>query len=197
MSDDNNFKVYEGMNGVWSRSCKQHNDERGFFMTFMKADEFSNFKFDFAQGSISSSLPRVFRGFHLQINQWQLITVVKGAVRDIFIDIDSDSTTFGMIGELSLSNESINQLLLAPNIAHGYLVGNETAIISYSHSSPYDPEGEIGVSYRSPEFARINLKLDHRNIVSERDQNLHSFREASEKFKFMSNQISKSPKDEI
>ena len=189
MTKDSIFHPFDGIEGVWTRRCVKYPDERGYFMPIIRPEDFIGQDLNFVQASISFSNPHVFRGFHLQIDQWQLITVIQGRIRDIFIDIDSKSKSFGKIGELALEDGKVNQLLIAPNIAHGYIVGNEAVTISYSHTNIYDQTREIGVNYASPEFSDTHLGITSTTIISKRDQSLQNFQEASQSFRNLSNKI--------
>jgi dTDP-4-dehydrorhamnose 3,5-epimerase len=153
-------------------------DARGHFMVSHVSDEFAKFELEFKQSSISYSKQKVFRGFHLQANQWQLITLVEGSITDYLIDLDVNSPTFRMSIRLDLEPHGLNQVLIRPSIAHAYFVNSPNSTIQYMHTEEYDPNLEIGISYKDEVFQNV-VDFDRAEVtISERDKALGSFEDA-------------------
>lgn len=178
MIKDRNFQEVDQITGAWIRSVPRMKDARGYFMVSHASDEFVKFDLDFKQSSMSFSKQMVFRGFHLQTNQWQLITLVEGSITDYLIDLDVNSPTFRKSVRLNLESEGFNQVLISPTVAHAYFVISEYSTIQYMHTEKYNPKLEIGISYKD-EVAQNVVDFEAGEIiVSERDEALGSFADA-------------------
>jgi dTDP-4-dehydrorhamnose 3,5-epimerase len=178
VSEKEGFVPIGLVSGVWVRSTPIFSDKRGNFTTVYEEKFFQDFGIRFTQSSLSYSNKNVFRGFHLQVNQWQLVTLVNGIVLDSFVDMDPNSATFKSIGSILLEQNSVNQILLAPSIAHGYEVKENDSTILYSHTNYYDPKKEVGVNYKSDIFGILDLQKKTDLVISEKDEELPFFDEA-------------------
>ena len=147
-------------------------DERGFFLetykrpSYEKIDIFDNF----LQDNQSRSLNNILRGMHFTVNnpQSQLVTVLKGEVFDVVIDLRKDSKTFGEWKGIKLSDQSIQQIFMPHGFAHGFLVLSEWADLHYKVSKIYNPLDERGILWSDPEVA---IDWPSKNpIVSAKDQ---------------------------
>ena len=79
---------------------KIFSDERGFFFeSFKESDFISNgINVTFVQDNFSHSIKDVLRGLHFQKNpnaQAKLVTVLRGEIFDVAVDIRKDSLTYG------------------------------------------------------------------------------------------------------
>lgn len=124
---------------------------------------------NFCQDSFSESRKNVLRGLHLQIDQWQLITVLSGNLLDISIDLRRSSNTYLNVCSANLDASKQNQLLIAPGIAHGYLVLSKKAIVHYKSTRYYEDTPQFVINMEQPPFKQLLPDLDF--IVSDRDKN--------------------------
>jgi dTDP-4-dehydrorhamnose 3,5-epimerase len=118
----------------------------------------------------------VLRGLHFQVNpaQGKLVSVIRGRVWDVAVDIRLDSPTFGKHFGAELSDENGLAMWIPPGFAHGFCVlGDEPADLLYKVDSPYTPSGERGLYWADPELA-IRWPVSD-PIVSVRDGQLGSF----------------------
>ncbi|WP_178983469.1 dTDP-4-dehydrorhamnose 3,5-epimerase [Winogradskyella helgolandensis] len=159
-------------------------DDRGFFMEAFRADkltEFLGFKIDFCQDNVSKSSFGVLRGLHYQLPpyaQTKLVSVIKGRVLDVAVDIRKGSPTFGKHVSVELSETNKKQLLVPRGFAHGFVVLSEEAIFTYKVDSYYSPEHDRGIAYNAPEL-NIDWKLPVEQIqLSQKDVNQVGFLEA-------------------
>ena len=145
MSD---FKPHAEIKGIWSRTTTRHYDDRGFFSEILRLNELELMSVNFKQQNLSYSKKMVRRGMHAQERQWQLVTLVSGNVIDVLLDIRVDSSTFGKFASYNLRCDSgeVNQLLVAPGVAHGFGVLSEDANILYSSDRYYGETNETGIS---------------------------------------------------
>lgn len=76
------------------------------------------------------------RGLHFQKNyqQGKLVSVLRGEVFDVAVDIREGSKTFGKWFGIVLSAEKKNMLYIPEGFAHGFLVLSDVAEFSYKLS---------------------------------------------------------------
>lgn len=155
-------------------------DSRGFFYESYRRPLYSALGIDyhFEQDNHSYSVQGTLRGMHFQSHpgQAKLITVITGAIYDVFVDIRKDSPTFGQWEAVVLDSADKIQLLLPEGFAHGFCVLSPEAHIMYKVSSIYDPTTEKSFRYDDP---KIGIQWPSgQKIVSDRDLCAPSFEEA-------------------
>src|SRR5580658_2142259 len=109
-------------------------DARGFFCETYRQDRYAAEGIGpFVQDNLSRSARGVLRGLHLQNpkGQGKLITVLRGAVLDVAVDVRSGSPTFGRHVAVELSEENRRQFWVPRGFAHGFAVRSETADVFY------------------------------------------------------------------
>ena len=81
---------------------KSFNDKRGFLKELFK-EKLIKKKFPFLISSFSKK--NVIRGLHFQLKnpQGKLVTVIKGKIFDVVLDLRPNSKTFGRIYKIDLS----------------------------------------------------------------------------------------------
>ncbi|MBV9970700.1 MAG: dTDP-4-dehydrorhamnose 3,5-epimerase, partial [Xanthobacteraceae bacterium] len=106
-------------------------DQRGFFLETFKADRYAEkgITRPFVQDNLSRSAYGVLRGLHLQNpnTQGKLVTVLRGRVLDVAVDVRVGSPTFGRHVGVELSEENRRQLWVPRGFAHGFVVVSESA----------------------------------------------------------------------
>ena len=147
-------------------------DGRGYFFESYNADVFQKNGIDltFLQDNQSFSQKGAVRGLHFQKNpfaQGKLIRVIKGAVKDVVVDIRKDSKTFGKHFDLILSEENFLMMWIPPGFAHGFSTLEDDTIFSYKCTNVYSKESEGGINFNDPALA-INWEVE-KPIVSEKD----------------------------
>jgi dTDP-4-dehydrorhamnose 3,5-epimerase len=148
----------------------RHEDARGLLVETFKDPAYRAAGLDavFVQDNLSLSRRRVLRGLHYQKRQGKLITVVRGEIQDIAVDIRPDSETFGRWVQARLSGEDHRQIYIPPGFAHGFSVLSEEAYVWYKATDVYRPEEEGGIRWDDPDLA-IDWMLED-PIVSDRDR---------------------------
>jgi dTDP-4-dehydrorhamnose 3,5-epimerase len=133
-----------------------YKDARGiFFETWQFKKYYDNGIQDyFLQDSVSLSIKNVRRGLHYQYphSQAKLVSVLKGEIFDVVVDIRCTSPTFGNWFGIILNDIIFNQLYIPKGFAHGYNVLSNEAIISYKLSDYYNPSDEKGISCDDPDI---------------------------------------------
>ncbi len=156
-------------------------DARGYFMVShlqnVFAEKIGNISFIQENESLSSF--GVLRGLHYQLPpfaQSKLVSVVKGKVQDVAVDLRKGSATFGKYFSMELSEENKLQLFIPQGFAHGFLVLSEQAVFQYKCDNYYAPNHEASISYNDPDL-NIKWQLEEKNInVSAKDKSASDFK---------------------
>lgn len=121
-------------------------DERGHFMEAWQQRRFTQagLAMDFVQDNRSRSTGGVLRGLHYQIRQPQgkLVSVVRGEVFDVAVDMRRNAPMFGQWVGVSLSDANHFMLWVPPGFAHGFYVTSDVADLAYKCTDFYAPEHE-------------------------------------------------------
>jgi dTDP-4-dehydrorhamnose 3,5-epimerase len=116
-------------------------DSRGFFMELFQSDRYTaaGIMGTFVQDNLSRSTAGVLRGLHLQNPrpQGKLVTVLRGSVLDVAVDVRLGSPTYGRHVKIELSEENRRQLWIPRGFAHGFVVLSETADFYYKCDELY------------------------------------------------------------
>ena len=154
---------------------KIFSDKRGFFLESFKESEFisNGINKKLVQDNISHSTRGVLRGLHFQKNpkpQAKLVTVIKGKIFDVAVDIRKNSPTYGKWVSQILSEEEHNLLYVPEGFAHGFCVLSEEADVYYKVSNEYSSEHEDGIVWNDP---NLNISWPLTDvIVSDKDKQL-------------------------
>lgn len=132
-------------------------DDRGRFHETWSAERYSEAGIPgpFVQDNLSLSRLGVVRGLHFQEPhaQGKLVSVVRGEVYDVAVDVRVGSPTFGRWEGFRLSDENALQLYVPPGFAHGFQVVSDEALFSYKCTDLYHPECEATVRWDDPDLA--------------------------------------------
>jgi dTDP-4-dehydrorhamnose 3,5-epimerase len=130
-------------------------DERGFFLETFQAARYreAGISERFVQDNQSRSRKGVLRGLHFQVSrpQAQLVTVMRGRVFDVCVDVRPASSTFGRWFGVELGDTGPRQLYMAPGFAHGFCVLSDWADLHYKVSRHYDSTDEGGLRWNDPD----------------------------------------------
>jgi dTDP-4-dehydrorhamnose 3,5-epimerase len=144
-----------GFKGLLSIAPRRFGDARGFFLESWQRDRYAEHGIteDFVQDNHSRSERGVLRGMHYTVNrpQAQIVTVMRGRIFDVAVDLRPRSATFGKWFGIELADDGVCQLYMAPGFAHGYCVLSDFADLHYKCSQIYDPHDEGGLLWNDPE----------------------------------------------
>jgi dTDP-4-dehydrorhamnose 3,5-epimerase len=136
---------------------KLFGDARGFFLETFRAERYARHGVagPFVQDNLSRSAAGVLRGLHLQNPraQGKLITVLRGCVLDVAVDVRRGSPTFARHVAVELSEENRRQFWIPCGFAHGFVVRSDTADLFYKCDEAYSPPDEIVVRWNDPALA--------------------------------------------
>jgi dTDP-4-dehydrorhamnose 3,5-epimerase len=129
----------------------RHEDARGFFSEIYNRDRFVAAGIDavFVQDNFSLSRPRgVLRGLHFQtppFAQAKLVSVRRGAIFDVVVDIRHGSPWFGRPLAIELAAEDWTQLFIPEGFAHGFCTLRPDTEVSYKVNAPYSRDHDRGL----------------------------------------------------
>lgn len=143
------------MEGLLVIEPKCYRDDRGFFMESYHEERYlkSGIKDKFVQDNHSRSKKNVLRGMHYQVKrpQAQIVTVMRGCIFDVCVDLRPNSPTFGEWFGTELSDDGSRQIYMAAGFAHGFCVLSDLADLHYKVDRLYDPKDEGGLLWNDPE----------------------------------------------
>jgi len=130
---------------------KVFGDSRGFLTELYQADRYAVGGIDrrFVQDNFSRSVKGTLRGLHFQNPKLQgkLVTVLRGAVLDIAVDVRRGSPTFGRHVAVELNDENRRQCWIPPGLAHGFFVKSDVADFFYKCDEFYSPADEFALRW--------------------------------------------------
>ena len=131
-----------------------HPDQRGLFLELLQERKLvaAGIPGHFVQANLSVSRHGVLRGLHFQNPQPQgkLISVVRGEIFDVVVDIRTGSPTFSVARGVRLSAAERTQLFVPPDFAHGFLVMSDGADVIYHCTDCYRPDAEHTLLWNDP-----------------------------------------------
>ena len=159
-------------------------DSRGYFFESFRQDWLDKMgvQESWVQDNQSFSQKGTVRGLHFQRGahaQAKLVRVIAGKVLDVAVDLRKGSPTFVQVYSTLLDTEKNNLLYIPAGFWHGFSV-LEDAVFVYKCSNYYHKDSEGGVLWSDPALG-IDWQVAEQ-IVSEKDQILHSLAEFVEAF---------------
>ena len=165
-------------------------DGRGYFFESFNSSEFREAvgkRVSFVQDNQALSCCGVLRGLHFQLpphSQAKLVSVAKGKVLDVAVDLRKGSPTYGKYEAVELSEDNHLQVFIPRGFAHGYLVLSETALFQYKCDNLYAPASEGGLAWDDPDIG-IDWPADRQDILlSEKDRNRGLLKDFDSPFKY-------------
>lgn len=152
-------KIYQG---------KKFYDKRGFLEEVFLENKIKK-KLVFS--IVSKSHKNVLRGLHLQTvrTQDKFITVLKGQILDVIVDLRRNSKTFGKYFKIILSEKNCRFLFIPKGFAHGFLGLKKENIVLYSCSNYRDIKSEQTVRWNDKDL-KISWGIK-KPILSKKDRN--------------------------
>ena len=135
----------------------------------------------------SSKRAGTLRGLHFQLPpaaQAKLVSVLRGRVLDVAVDIRRGSPTFGKHVATELSAESGRQLYIPVGFAHGFLTLEDDVVVMYKVSDYYAPAHDSGIRWNDPEIAIPWPCKDADIIISDKDRRLPLLKEFASPFAY-------------
>jgi len=158
---------------------KLFKDKRGYFQELLKEKEIKC-KFPFI--AMSFSHKNVIRGLHIQNknSQGKYISVIKGKIFDVVVDLRKKSKTFGKSFSIMLSEKNLKSLYIPAGFAHGFCALEKENFIVYSCSEYRNAKSESGIKYDDKDL-KIKWPVK-KPIISKKDKNNLSFKQFIKKY---------------
>ena len=167
------------INGLFLIKPNIYEDERGYFFESFNQNIFDKRiveKVNFVQDNQSLSSKNILRGLHFQKpphGQSKLVSVIKGSVLDVVVDIRKNSNTFGQYVMEELTEFNHHQLYIPVGMAHGFLALEDQTIFTYKCYNFYHKESEDSILWNDKD---LNINWPNINpILSEKDKNAKKF----------------------
>ena len=157
--------------GVLIIEGKRHLDNRGYLREVL-LEKIIKKKFKFHITSVSKK--KTLRGLHFQTNkpQGKFISVIKGEIFDVIIDLRKNSKTFCQSFSINLGEKNCKSLYIPPGFAHGFLSLKKENIVCYSCTEYRNSVSEKSLYYKDP---NLKIKWPIKNpILSKKDKNAKS-----------------------
>jgi len=153
---------------------KYFKDNRGYFLELYKK---KIIKKNLPFTCISFSKKNVIRGLHLQTKKAQAkyVSVLKGKILDIVVDLRKNSKTFGKYYKIVLSEKNSKSIYIPEGFAHGFCGLEKENYMLYSCSNYRHKYSEVGIMWNDKQ---IKIKWPSiRPIISNKDKNNITFAE--------------------
>ncbi|MGL5151885.1 MAG: dTDP-4-dehydrorhamnose 3,5-epimerase family protein [Clostridium sp.] len=146
-------------------------DERGEFYKIYNEDEFvkNNINFNMKESYYSVSNKNVIRGMHFQLppfNHDKLVSLVKGSIKDVIIDLRKNSESYKKVISISLKDSSNKSIYIPSGCAHGFVSLEDDTIVLYNVTTGYNKDNDTGVRWDSIGYV---WRVDN-PIISDRDK---------------------------
>jgi len=169
---------------------KRHVDDRGWFSEIFHEKRLRDLGITCRFVQDNQAISRragTLRGLHFQLPpaaQAKLVSVLRGRILDVAVDIRSGSPTFGKYVSIELSAENGRQLYIPVGFAHGYLTLEDDVVLVYKVSDYYAPAYDSGICWNDPDIAIPWPFKDADIITSDKDRRLPVLKEFASPFAY-------------
>ena len=150
-----------------------HYDRRGYFRETFKNNFFRSKKLIF--WCMSKSKKNVLRGLHMQTmyQQDKFVSVIKGKIFDVVLDLRKKSKTYGKHYSITLSDKNSTSLYIPAGFAHGFCGLENENFTLYGFTNYRSKKDEVGILWND-ETLKIKWPIK-KPILSKKDKNNISF----------------------
>jgi dTDP-4-dehydrorhamnose 3,5-epimerase len=168
------------INGIKIFKSDLKKDSRGFFKEIYKKKKLKNKELIFH--CLSYSKKNVLRGLHIQTKkpQAKYLTVIKGKIFDVAVDLRKNSKTFGKYFSTILSDKSYSSIYIPEGFSHGFCGLDDQNIIYYGCSNYREKNYEVGILWNDQDL-KINWPIK-KPILSKKDSKNISLNEYCKKY---------------
>ena len=149
-------------------------DSRGYFKELLKERDLKK-KFLFTVMSFSKK--NVIRGLHLQTkeSQGKFVSVLKGKIFDVAVDMRKNSKTFGKHFKSILSEKNNKSIYIPPGFAHGFCSLDKENYVIYACTNYRNKNSETGIIFNDKDL-KIKWPVK-KPIISPKDKKNLTFKE--------------------
>ena len=173
------MKIKSNFKDLFLIKNRSFKDNRGYFKELIR-ENVINKKFPFLVMSFSKK--NVIRGLHVQTtnSQGKFISVLKGKIFDVAIDLRKNSKTFGRVYKYILSEKNNTSIYVPPGFAHGFQALENENYIVYSCTKYRNKKSETTIKFDDKE---LNIKWPIKKfIISAKDKKGISLSEFKKKY---------------
>jgi dTDP-4-dehydrorhamnose 3,5-epimerase len=174
---------------------KRHVDVRGWFSETFREKWLHDIGITchFVQDNLSNSRRAgTLRGLHFQLPpaaQVKLVSVLRGRILDVAVDIRRNSPTFGKYVSIELTAESGRQLYVPIGFAHGLITLEDDVTVQYKVSHYYTPACDSGIIWNDPDIDFPWPLKDSDIVTSHKDSRLPLLRDFASPFDYDGNPL--------
>ena len=153
-----------------------HNDKRGFFVEKFNDRLRGELDYDFSfvqENESFSSHAGTLRGIHYQkppFEQTKILTVQRGSILDVAIDLRPESSNFGKNYTYFMSAEERKIIVIPKGYGHAFCTLEDNTLITYKVDSLYSKTEEITIRWDDQDIG-INWPHFENYNLSEKDKN--------------------------
>jgi len=173
------MKIKSNFKDLFLIKNRSFKDNRGYFKELIR-ENVINKNFPFLVMSFSKK--NVIRGLHIQTinSQGKFISVLKGKIFDVVIDLRKNSKTFGKVYKCVLSEKNNTSIYVPPGFAHGFQALENENYIVYSCTKYRNKKSETTIKFDDKE---LNIKWPIKKfIISAKDKKGISLSEFKKKY---------------
>jgi len=165
-----------GIQGVRIVTPRRFEDRRGFFVETYNRQRFqeAGIYVGFVQDNRSLSRETgTVRGLHFQIGQFaqaKLVSVLRGRILDVVVDLRRSSPTYGRHVSTVLSAEAGQHLFVPIGFAHGFCTLEPDTEVAYKVSAYYSQDHDRGLAWDDPELGIEWPVSPDKAILSDKDR---------------------------
>ena len=173
------MKIKSNFKDLFLIKNRSFKDNRGYFKELIR-ENVINKNFPFLVMSFSKK--NVIRGLHIQTinSQGKFISVLKGKIFDVVIDLRKNSKTFGKVYKCLLSEKNNTSIYIPPGFAHGFQALENENYIVYSCTKYRNKKGETTIKFDDKEL-KIKWPIK-KFIISAKDKKGISLSEYKQKY---------------
>jgi len=166
--------------GAFFIHAEPFEDERGIFRRNFCEKEFAEngIVSSIAQANISENkYKHTLRGFHYQVlphGEGKTMTILRGHIYDIIVDLRKESDTYLKWISFELNPEMRTSFHVPPGCANAFLTMEDDTIVHYYCSYPYTAEAERGIRYSDPLF-KFRWPVNEPTHISDKDAGWSDF----------------------
>ena len=172
------MKIKSNFKDLFLIKNRSFKDNRGYFKELIR-ENVINKNFPFLVMSFSKK--NVIRGLHIQTinSQGKFISVLKGKIFDVAIDLRKNSKTFGRVYKCLLSEKNNTSIYVPPGFAHGFQALENENYIVYSCTKYRNKKSETTIKFDDKE---LKIKWPIKNpILSKKDKRNLTFKQFQKK----------------
>ena len=109
--------------------------------------------------------------------QGKFISVIKGKIFDVSVDLRKKSPTYGQYFSIILSDKNCKSIYIPPNFAHGFLTLAEENYVLYDNTEYQNKKSEFGIKWNDKDLKiKWPIKKPTLSKKDKKNKNFKDFR---------------------